>query len=418
MMSRDASPLRDRMIFLVGARRSGTNWLQRVVGAHPDVAVVPSETYLFSRGIAPLAQRFHHGVRGSPGTGFVYMDEHDLLDALRDFCDRTFAPFLRATPGATRLAERTPEHVTCLDVIGRVYPDAHVVHIVRDGRDVARSLLNQDWASAPRTIDKAAEEWRFCIEAAEASAGSLERYRVVRYEELLADPLTHVAELYGWLGLPGGTHVVEAALVEAEVRFNASPGVAIGAEKWRQTFSEADLQTFMNVAGDALQRLGYDVTPRSDGPAPPSTPARSRRKLMRRGKSETPHDASFERRVSGLVTDTQRTMDRVITAVNTKDIGTLAAFMTDTVWVRSVSPDGEWKGRGPAAWSRLAERIAADEALVGKQLRGDLYPALPASTAVMYFETPNGAQHVRAIAVTLQGDRVARFTYYEIPQGG
>ena len=47
------------MIFNAGARRSGTYWLQRITCAHPAVAEVPSETYIFSHGIAPLMERFH-----------------------------------------------------------------------------------------------------------------------------------------------------------------------------------------------------------------------------------------------------------------------------------------------------------------------------------------------------------------------
>src|SRR4051794_19181933 len=64
-MSRADSPLRGRMIFNVGARRSGTFWLQRIVAAHPGVSAVPSETHLFSDGIAPLFSRLQHSVRSS-----------------------------------------------------------------------------------------------------------------------------------------------------------------------------------------------------------------------------------------------------------------------------------------------------------------------------------------------------------------
>src|SRR5437867_3952052 len=42
------SSLQGRMIFNLGARRSGTFWLQRIVCAHSDVAEIPSETHLFS----------------------------------------------------------------------------------------------------------------------------------------------------------------------------------------------------------------------------------------------------------------------------------------------------------------------------------------------------------------------------------
>src|SRR5437879_13050620 len=99
-MSRTDSLLRDRMIFLVGAQRSGTNWLQRIIAAHPDVAAAPSETFLFSHGIAPLADRFTHGAASSGTTGFVYMDRLSFLDAGRDFCDAVVGQLvsIRAAP--------------------------------------------------------------------------------------------------------------------------------------------------------------------------------------------------------------------------------------------------------------------------------------------------------------------------------
>src|SRR5437588_5130521 len=77
------SPLDGRMIFLVGARRSGTNWLQRTLATHPAIVSVPSETHLFSHGIAPLAERFHHGAPTSTHTGAMYVDRQRLLGALR-----------------------------------------------------------------------------------------------------------------------------------------------------------------------------------------------------------------------------------------------------------------------------------------------------------------------------------------------
>src|SRR5215212_5800458 len=140
-MSRADSPLAGRMIFNVGARRSGTLWLQRVVAAHPDVAAIPTESHLFSHGIAPLLERFHHGARSSPHLGALYVDREVLLDAAREFCDRIFGELL--DPGKRYLAERTPLHVLHLDLIGSIYPDASYVHIIRDGRDVARSLVSQ-----------------------------------------------------------------------------------------------------------------------------------------------------------------------------------------------------------------------------------------------------------------------------------
>src|SRR5687767_2814543 len=173
------------MVFNAGSRRSGTYWLQRIVCAHPAVGEVPSETYVFSHGIAPLMERFQHEERESQEVGSVYADRERLIGAIRNLCDTVFGEFAEA--GQTHVAERTPWHVFHLALIAEVYPDARFVHIVRDGRDVVRSLLGQYWG--PGTVTEGAEEWCTSVAAARDAAGLLgERLLEVRYEELLAEP--------------------------------------------------------------------------------------------------------------------------------------------------------------------------------------------------------------------------------------
>src|SRR5436190_18737486 len=191
-MSRAQSPLRGRMIFNVGSRRSGTFWLQRIVSAHPAVSAVGSETHLFSHGIAPLAERFHHAALGSAQVGSTFIERDVLLDALREFCDTVFTPLLE--PGKECLAERTPLHALHTGLIRDIYPDGRIVHIIRDGRDVVRSLLAQQWG--PRNVAEGAAEWRAAIEAARAGARGSDRYLEVRYEDLQAEPATRLSGLY------------------------------------------------------------------------------------------------------------------------------------------------------------------------------------------------------------------------------
>ena len=254
-MSRARSPLHGRMIFNVGSRRSGTFWLQRIVTAHPDVSAVGSETHLFSHGIAPLAERFHHAALGSAQVGTTFIERDVLLDSLRDFCDTVFAPMLE--PGRERLAERTPLHALHTGLIRDIYPDGRIVHIIRDGRDVVRSLLTQQWG--PRNVAEAAREWRSAIEAARAGANGSNRYLEVRYEDLHADPATRISGLYHWLGLRVGDAILERALAEAGVERNLDAnGTPAGSGKWRAAFTAEDLAVFEEVAGDLLYELGYE----------------------------------------------------------------------------------------------------------------------------------------------------------------
>ncbi len=416
-MSPIESPLRDRMIFLVGAMRSGTNWLQRVVGAHPDVALIPSETYLFSHGIKPLRERFHHGVRGSPGTGYIYMDHKEMIRSLRELCDRVFLPFLEATPGATRLAERTPQHVGCLDVIGEIYPDAPVVHIVRDGRDVARSLLGQNYG--PDTIEAAAAEWRDSVAAGESAGRNLPRYRTIRYEELLADPRGRVVELYDWLELPRTPEIVEAALIEAEVRFNVDPRApTIGVGKWRDEFSPADLAAFMKVAAPMLEALGYETaTPATVKERP------TRDDAGRGGRMLDPLRRFRGRRRAARVGDKQmiehqRLGDRVVEAIVTRRLDRLRELVGSPFRVRIVGVGEDWSGRGDLAWERLAAAVREDNAFEGRQTMGDLNPGVPTTTAVLTFADSDGVLHTRTIVASFRDGKLSRLTYYRFPVAG
>ena len=416
------------MIFAVGARRSGTNWLQRILTAHPDVATVPSETYLFSIGLQPLWERFHQGVFGSPGVGYIHMDRPALADALREFCDRVFLPFLDAAPGTERLVERTPQHVTSLELIGEIYPDAHVVHIVRDGRDVARSLLSHDWPDAPRTIEAAAEEWRSYVDAGDQAGARLRAYRVVRYEEMLADPKRIVSELYTWLGLETTPEIVEATLLESEVPFNVdanSPKVASG--KWRRSFTEEDLAAFMRVAGETLARLGYDdgsaledpASSKVGAPQPATLLARARGRLGSQlagiRRSPKPGSGRALPKWQHPVIDAQIMFDQVVAAITTRRVDNLKGMIGPATWVRVVAPDDEWKLRGPAALERLGQTTADDKALSGRQVSGDLHVGVPTSTAVMRFADGNGLRYDRVVAATIVDGEVTGITYYQLP---
>lgn len=240
------------MIFSFGARRSGTFWLQRIITSHPRVAPVPSESFFFASAIAPLFEAFQDVDRYVQSTGRIYADREVLLDATRDFCDRIFLQFRER--GTDRIAERTPVHVEHIDLISAIYPDAYFVHIVRDGRDAVRSLASRDWYDG--SLEEAAREWRRSVLAARA-ARRPERFLEVRYEELLANPLPLIAQIFDFLDLGVDRHVLDAAAEEAQVKLNADSKTPISAQKWRWAMAPEEQDLVLRVAGDALLEYGY-----------------------------------------------------------------------------------------------------------------------------------------------------------------
>lgn len=271
------SPLRGKMIFNVGSRRSGTFWLQRIVTAHPLVGEVPSETHLLSHGIAPLLERFHQGERMSTEVGSVYAPRPAVVAAARHLCDTIFAEFIE--PGQLFVAERTPLHVFHLPLISEIYPDAKFVHIIRDGRDVARSIAAQDWG--PDTIADAAAEWRDAVRSGLDAGLDSTRYMEVRYERMLADREREIERLYGWLELPTSAEDLAYPLRESERLENVDRfGIrGVATQKWSKVFTPRDLAAFESVAGELLDQLGY---PRAEATVKPSVTRSALRRFIRR----------------------------------------------------------------------------------------------------------------------------------------
>jgi hypothetical protein len=389
------------MIFNVGSRRSGTFWLQRIVTAHPEVSAVGSETHLFSHGIAPLAERFHHAAMGSGQVGTTFIERDTLLDALRDFCDTVFIPMLE--PGKTRLAERTPLHALHTGLIGDIYPDGRIVHIIRDGRDVVRSLLAQQWG--PENVAEGAREWRAAIETARAGAGGSSRYLEVRYEDLHADPAVRVEGLYRWLGLAVDDAILERALTEAKVERNLDPsGTPAGSGMWRNSFTPEDLAAFEEVAGDLLDDLGYE---RLD--ANGSRPRPGLRSRLRRHGANGHRPAAAAKRVGSDV-EAQQHVDALLDAFHTAP-ERAGELLGEGATVRVVDGVRERAAGGAGARELLVAALREDEALQGRQIRGDVHPEPPMFTVMLRYETPDGPAD-RVLVARLEGARVKDLALY------
>ena len=394
------SPLAGRMIFNTGARRSGTYWLQRIVMAHPDVFGIPSETLLFSHGIAPLVERFHHGARGSVELGVIYANRPVLIDGLRHLCDGVF---LDLAGGPHRhIAERSAPHVQHLDLISEVYPDARFVHIVRDGRDVARSLVAQPWG--PSTVREAAAEWRTSVLAGRRTSDA--RYLELRYEDLFADPEGRIRDLYDWLGLDVTDDAVAAGLEAAAIVDNADPtDPRAETGKWRSSFSRRDLRDFERIAGDLLAELGY-----VERPSARAAFLRPRSADGARSRTEDPSRRDPGHRPHHLV----HAANNVLGLMHTGAHDRLPELLAEDVIVRVVANDDVVEATGQAGRDLLAETLLADPAYLGRQLRGDVELRRTDVRVSLTYELPDGTIADRELVLGLRDEEVVALTLGEV----
>ncbi len=279
---------RNPYLFLVGCPRSGTTLLQRMLDSHPLLAV-SNDSHFIPRAIAPhrpgtdppltpdLVERvlnYHRFAR-------LHLPEGTARAAAgraatyAEFVSELYSEHARLH-GKELAGEKTPDYVRYLPLLHSLFPNARIIHIVRDGRDVALSTL--EWATAEKGPGKFAlwQEnplavcalwWAWQVESGRREGARLEPgiYREVRYEDLVADPEAILRELADFLAIPFAPEMVsfhagktksEPGLSAKSAWLPATPGI----RDWRTEMPPEDVQLFEAISGETLSSLGYEVT--------------------------------------------------------------------------------------------------------------------------------------------------------------
>lgn len=245
------------IVFVVGAPRSGTTLLQKVIEAHSQCFAHDEETGMFTLQNLFLLERRHFGLEG---------------DALRtamsearsrvDFMDRQIRR-LQDAHGGRLFVEKTPQHVLRLPAILAGFPDARVVHVVRDGRDAFCSAQSNAGVPQRGSVVRFAGYWRRCVDAGLAFDDD-PRLRRISYESFTEDPSSVLADIMGHLGLEPESEQLDSQSRATDRRADRPEFERLGGEissssvgRWRRDLSPETVATFERVAGPTLRRLGY-----------------------------------------------------------------------------------------------------------------------------------------------------------------
>jgi hypothetical protein len=173
--------------------------------------------------------------------------------------------------GKPLAGEKAPGYCRHLPKLHALFPWARFIHLIRDGRDIALSVL--DWGKGPAKLELSREEpvaacalwWRRDVTSGLRDGRSLDpaRYREVRYEALVARPEETLQDVASFLELP----YVEEMVTFHEGKTSYKPGRSAkaswlpptqGLRDWRTQMPERDRELFEALAGDVLATLGYE----------------------------------------------------------------------------------------------------------------------------------------------------------------
>src|SRR5262245_16176765 len=144
-------------VFIVGCPRSGTTLLQRIVDAHPHIAITPETHWVpwrFNKrkGLTPegfvtptlISKLLEH--RRFPRLQISREALENLLGSGEPVSYSSFVTSIYdlygKAQGKSLVGDKTPDYVRSIPTLHALWPRAKFVHLIRDGRDVCLSTMN------------------------------------------------------------------------------------------------------------------------------------------------------------------------------------------------------------------------------------------------------------------------------------
>lgn len=269
-------------IFIIGLNRSGTTLLRLMLDAHSRIAI-PNESHFFLRYYERRAEladlREPHRrlalVEEILGERYVQLWDRKLAPSdidleqctsLEETIRQIYLAYARAF-GKDLWGDKTPEYATEAHILNRMFPDARFIHLIRDGRDVALSIIQRTWG--PNDFVTAMRSWAADVTWTRKMLAMLpeDKYVELRFEDLIAQPEAELRRLTDFLGVEFEAQMLRYSEgAEEKVGGNihtrihghlSKPPLATQGLKWMRTLSAADQAVAHEQAGATLAELGY-----------------------------------------------------------------------------------------------------------------------------------------------------------------
>ena len=283
-------------LFIGGSGRSGTTLVVDMLGLHSQLSpiyetafVVPLAAMVLSKQgpedvdalgqmvgdymqkwAAPLPHRPHNKgqhERYFHGPHYILLSREFIMDqvqtmmarvrsggrlaAFRDFLLTLFSHHAQLD-GKPIWINKHPGYVKAVDFLKAVFPAMKFIHCVRDGRDVALSVISRDWG--PNSFEEAASWW---LDALKPGFAFEEKHPAhclnLGYEILISQTAEVLPQVFAWLGLKDETPQILA-------RYQGPEGPSLDTirmGRWRDQASADDIARFDAIAGTMLSHLGY-----------------------------------------------------------------------------------------------------------------------------------------------------------------
>ena len=277
-------------LFIVGCPRSGTTLIQRMVNAHYQMAITPESHWIPRFYAKPWAvnpegfvtRKLIRRLLAKPKFARLKLNEDELKMLTGKAKQISYSQLVSLifdlygkAQGKPLVGDKTPDYVRSIQALHKLWPSARFVHVIRDGRDVALSMM--DWTKVhPKPgdfvtwekdrVSTAAAWWELNVQLGRRAGELLgpDLYYEIRYESLVNDPREESEALCIFLSVPYDNsmlrfHEAPPARDPGLEATRARLSVTSGLRNWRAQMLGRDIEAFEAMAGHLLDELGYPL---------------------------------------------------------------------------------------------------------------------------------------------------------------
>jgi hypothetical protein len=269
--------------FIVGSGRSGSTLLRMMLASHSRLTIPPETWYLIpllqpisvdrpvtadevESAVSIVARHYRWPDMKLDAQDFRHEAARLPEPHLRDLVEVVYRSHVQAE-GKARWGDKTPVYIEILPQLATMYPNSRFIHLIRDGRDVAKSFQATDWIG--RWLHDNAREWIRALECRRRWVCSDFRDRIlqVRYEDLVLETESALRKICGFIGEEFEPQMlswqleVDEQVPARERDVNAKLKLKSGAEsvaRWKREMSAREMFVSEAFMGSDLTRLGYE----------------------------------------------------------------------------------------------------------------------------------------------------------------
>lgn len=253
--------------FIIGCARSGTSILGELIQSHPDVKYIFEASSIWETAGAGINES--HRLTA----------DHATPTVAQNICDW----FEEQSPNKPVLVEKSPRNSLRIPFVHSIFPNAGFIHIIRDGRDVACSMIPgcggtewnhlkpPSWKNLFKNYTGAircAHAWKETLEITMAELVQVPHLQI-HYEDLIATPYHTAKEIFEFMGLEIHSQTLEfckSISNQTDAPYHAqyqsqwyrdNHKTRLG--RWHENLTRHEQESIQKILAPLIEQLGYSV---------------------------------------------------------------------------------------------------------------------------------------------------------------